>query len=1738
MSDFINRNSCIKKVIFLNFNNLHKKNLNKCCSLIIYLFISFYSSMTFADDNITWINDTYSTNINYILRDDVRDRIYLADEGNSHLVVIDSKSLEVILRLTLDSNFSDMAISKDNSTIAVAGGTLYLINLETFIKNQLTTDLDVYSVAFDYNGNLLLSTTEDRDYIYHYDTENETIIRSFGAHTTLDYQIGENSLLKTDSDGDILYVLNRPYFYKFDISGTPVFLGNRLSSEIYGRDFVISPRCDEIYAPGIKIIDSNTIDVIQTIVTSTSNPTVGLAIDPKGYYVYSLTQSYSENILYQVDTNRRELSFQYGMAMEEDRDVSLPRGIAIDRTGQRAFIVHGRDNSSGKKAKVQVIDLYMPLSVSIPEYASEGEGVIQGQAAVTVLNAPSADLSISIQSDDVSELHVPSSVIIPAGQTTATFDITIQDDALLDGTKTVNVSASASGYPTAESAINIFDNETASLTLSIPEGALEGDGFLDNQGTISLNTAAQDDVIIVLSADNTGEIIFPEKVIIPNGQTSAIFDLNIIDDTKIDGEQKVTITASVNGWESDSRTISISDNEVTELTVTTANTFAEGYNLKVGVGTVSISGTLPFNLEVSLSVNDSTEISIPSSVTIPAWQTFATFNIGVIDDAEVDGTQSVTITANAEGFPENSVSLAVTDNDNIVWINDTLSTNLTYIMRDDIRDRIYLADAGNKRLVIINSKSLEVIYRISLDSTYSDMDISKDGRTLAISGGTLYLVDLETFESKPIAINFNVGSVAFDHNGDLMLVSSDTNGYIYHFDPDTEAVIKSFGKGPDLSEAIPSNGILKTDSNGYILYFAQRGGAQTSLCKFDISGVNPAYLAGDGQGYSGCGNGVSDFILSPRHDELYLLSGSPYGIQIADSNTLDFVRLLDTGAYSGGVATDPGGNYIYGLPTSQSVLYQFDSSQKLLSFHYNLSSEVTNGSSQMRGVAIDRSGKKAFIIHGFDHHEKVQVVDLNAPLNLSVQDSVYEGDGVLQGSVMLLRAPSEDITIYFESDDPTEIQIPSSILIPAGQLSATFSITILDDTILDGTKSVNITATTPGYPPAVSSLDINDNETAILSITVPSSVSEGQGLLAGKGSIYVNTPVEDDVVVSLSSSNMSDIYFPLKVIIPAGETSVNFDLFVIDDTEIEGTEEITITALVEGWNQDQEKINISDNEVTELTLTADGTFSEGDGVLSNVGVVTISGVLPFDLEVSLISSDLSEILVPASVIIPAWNASVKFTITVIDDSEKDDLQTSTITANAYEFSGSSVDVSITDNDNTWIDETFSKGLSCILRDDARDLIYLADTGNSQLVVIDTKTLKVILRLPIQSSFKNMAISKDNNILAIAGGTLFFVDLNTFALRQLSTDLDVSSVAFDHNGDLMLLTGATRTYIYHYNPDSETIIKSFGVGSTLTSTIYRAVSVKTDGPGNIMYVSAASDTLFKFDISGETPVLIAENDNRSYMVDFAISPLLSEIYAACYVSGYGIETIDSNTLSSNQFFQTGQFQAGVVTDPGGYYIFGVDEKLPNGTLYQYDAVKRDLSFKYNLSTEIDDGRAQRRGLAIDRLGHRAFIIHGYNYKYKVQVVDLYHPSDNDDDGLSDQVEVTGCTDPYDQDTDDDGIFDGIEDKNHNGIVDQGETNPCNYDSDNDGISDGVEDANHNRLVDIGETNPLNSDTDNDGMTDGWEVKYDLDPLVNDANEDDDGDGYSNLKEYKRKSIPNDYNSQPSKGMPWLPILLGD
>ena len=96
--------------------------------------------------------------------------------------------------------------------------------------------------------------------------------------------------------------------------------------------------------------------------------------------------------------------------------------------------------------------------------------------------------------------------------------------------------------------IQIKDDETASVMLEVKETAFEGDGVLAGQGIVTVDSVAENDIIILLSSANSDKVLVPASVIIPKGESSALFNITIIDDSSCDGLQFISITASMNRY--------------------------------------------------------------------------------------------------------------------------------------------------------------------------------------------------------------------------------------------------------------------------------------------------------------------------------------------------------------------------------------------------------------------------------------------------------------------------------------------------------------------------------------------------------------------------------------------------------------------------------------------------------------------------------------------------------------------------------------------------------------------------------------------------------------------------------------------------------------------------------------------------------------------------------------------------------------------------------------------------------------------------------------------------------------------------------------------------------------------------------------------------------------------------------------------------------------------------------------
>jgi uncharacterized repeat protein (TIGR01451 family) len=117
------------------------------------------------------------------------------------------------------------------------------------------------------------------------------------------------------------------------------------------------------------------------------------------------------------------------------------------------------------------------------------------------------------------------------------------------------------------------------------------------------------------------------------------------------------------------------------------------------------------------------------------------------------------------------------------------------------------------------------------------------------------------------------------------------------------------------------------------------------------------------------------------------------------------------------------------------------------------------------------------------------VVQDNKSLNLAVAlpASVWENSGTLAngGSVAISGVLPTNLTVFLTSSVPARLSVPTSVTIPSGQVSNTFSLSPVDNAIADGNQAVTIGANALGFSNGTAVITVLDDETP----SVPSNPS-------------------------------------------------------------------------------------------------------------------------------------------------------------------------------------------------------------------------------------------------------------------------------------------------------------------------------------------------------------------------------------------------------------------------------------------------------------------------------------------------------------------------------------------------------------------------------------------------------------------------------------------------------------------------
>lgn len=699
-------------------------------------------------------------------------------------------------------------------------------------------------------------------------------------------------------------------------------------------------------------------------------------------------------------------------------------------------------------ATLNVTD-YEPLVLAIADAEiSENGGAT---TAVVTRTDPRGELTVLLSSDDPTAANVVNSIVIPDGATTSpAFEILAADDVLPDGTQSVIITASAAGYIDAADALNVTDFEP--LTLTIEANAISENG--GSTSTVVTRTGSSGDLLILLAVDDASAATIDASVLIPHGQSmSPPVVIEAVDNALLDGSRVVTITASALGYVDGSESLSVEDFE--PLTVTLADAVIPE-NGGATLATVTRSNTdRGAPLTVVVQASDPSEAVVGEPVIIPAGKASATFPVTAVDDAVLDGTQIVEVTATAEGYTSVAGSLNVTDHEPLALmlvdgsISEAGGVATAFVTRTDATDSVTITLVSSEPTAATIAAS---VYLPRGQTTSPPIavaavdDLLVDGTqtttlTASADGYVDAMAELSVSDFEPLALT--IDDDAISEQGGI------TWATVTRTDPRGDLTVLLSSNDPTAA-TVPAKVVIRA--------------GQTSAT-FMVTAVDDDRL-----------DGTQSVTITA--------AATGYEAAAASVDVSDFERLsvtLDNDAISenGGATTatvsrtDPDGSLTVFLGSSDDTAATVPESVVIADGEYTATFPVA----AVDDLLVDGTQLTTIVAVGVDYlagYATLAVSDFE-PLALMLAQGAISRNGGATTATVSRTDPTHSLTVSLDSSDAAVATVPTSLVIPAGETSATFLVSAADADPLDGTQSVMLTASAAGYVSARAELTVFDD---------------------------------------------------------------------------------------------------------------------------------------------------------------------------------------------------------------------------------------------------------------------------------------------------------------------------------------------------------------------------------------------------------------------------------------------------------------------------------------------------------------------------------------------------------------------------------------------------------------------------------------------------------------------------------------
>jgi uncharacterized protein (TIGR03437 family) len=280
-------------------------------------------------------------------------------------------------------------------------------------------------------------------------------------------------------------------------------------------------------------------------------------------------------------------------------------------------------------------------AVTVPPSVTSGT-TATGSVSLTAA-APGNGAQVLLTSS-TPDLQIPASVTVPAGQTSASFAFTA---SFVANSENVTINGSFNGV--TQSATTSITPLPCVAGVSLSSNAVVGGVGLT--GTVTLTSPAPSGGMVVNLQSNNTLVQAPASVTVPAGQKSVTFAVTT---SATAVSSTAAITASLGGCSPSSASVTVNPAVCVQFISLGAASVPGGTGL---TGTVTLSGPAPAG-GIVVGLQSSNPAAQPgASVTVPAGQTTATFNLST---TAVSANTTAAITASIGGCAPLSITVVIT----------------------------------------------------------------------------------------------------------------------------------------------------------------------------------------------------------------------------------------------------------------------------------------------------------------------------------------------------------------------------------------------------------------------------------------------------------------------------------------------------------------------------------------------------------------------------------------------------------------------------------------------------------------------------------------------------------------------------------------------------------------------------------------------------------------------------------------------------------------------------------------------------------------------------------------------------------------------------------------------------------------------------------------------------------------------------------------------------------------------